>query len=508
MPGYAVAQLCFVVASTFSGFTLNLVYANNFDHLLGIAISPFIAGMAVIVRWRDREAILLGAALSALLCIYPEMGVILALPTAIVLAWRLWRARPPWRRVVAFAGLFLLVVFLATLPWQKLLLQYMAMQLKLGMAPGLRPGEGYYPTLLDAVCSPGAMFGLYAPFQPCTHPLILKLLRDAVAVVGAFLVLAGALRPGRIMVAPFALSALIIASGTALMLLEQKYDYGAFKILASGWYVLALLMAVGARSLAAQGTYFQKAIAALALAYVAVIGLRVWQLASDVAVKDMAYFRTAEHLAGFDPRAKIVVQLSDSFALEWALYYLRDRPLAVAGLNHPYLFALDEFYDKQLQSGLGEAAYLLSDTRYDDCFGHSAWQGGPYLLYSLPSGVRTILTHIRGPSGSTEQSASAALAAGDQDTRLSIVSLSEGIAKLSADLALDAGGSGLESLRLLIRSDIEDKQVAVDRDGHIAVDVKVPAGRSEIRLRVLDQGAEGTTPPRIDARQIAVCAPA
>src|SRR5208282_581393 len=106
MPGYAVAQLCFVVASTFSGFTLNLVYANNFDHLLGIAISPFIAGMAVIVRWRDREAILLGAALSALLCIYPEMGVILALPTAIVLAWRLWRGRPPWRRLAAFAGLF------------------------------------------------------------------------------------------------------------------------------------------------------------------------------------------------------------------------------------------------------------------------------------------------------------------------------------------------------------------------------------------------------------------
>ncbi|MGO8867076.1 MAG: hypothetical protein ACLQME_11300 [Alphaproteobacteria bacterium] len=508
MPGYSVAQLCFVVASTFSGFTLNLVYANNFDHLLGIAIGPFIAGMAVIVRWRGREAILVGAAMAALLCIYPEMGVILALPTAIVMAWRLWRCRPRYRRLAAFAGLLLLVVFLATLPWQKVLLQYMAMQLEAGTASGTRPGEGYFHTLFDAECSPGAMFGLYAPFQPCTRPLILNLLKDAVAVIGALLVLAGAWRPGRAMVAPFALSALIIALGTALMLLEQEYDYGAFKILASGWYVLALLMVVGAGSLAAQGPYFQKAISALALAYVAVIGLRVWQLAGDVAVKDMAYFRTVEHLADFDPRARIAVQLSDSLALEWALYYLRDRPLAVAGLNHPYLFALDEFYERQLQSGLGEAAYLLSDTRYDDCFGHAVRQGGPYLLYKLPSGVRTILTYIRGPNGSTEQSGRVALAAGDQDTRISIFSVSEGIAKLSADLALDPGGSGFESLRLLIRSNLEDKEVAVDQDGHIAVDVKVPAGRSEIRLRVLDQGAAGSPPPRIDARQIAVCAPA
>jgi len=508
MPGYSAAQLCFIVASTFSGFALNLVYANNFDHLLGIAISPFIAGMAVIVRWRGREAILLGAALAALLCIYPEMGVILGLPTAIVLAWRLWCCRPRYRRLAAFAGLLLLVVFLATLPWQKVLWQYMAMQLEAGTASGTRPGEGYFPTLFNAECSPGAMFGLYAPFQSCTHPLILNLLKDAVAVVGALLVLAGAWRPGRAVVAPFALSALIIALGTVLMLFEQEYDYGAFKILASGWYVLALLMVVGAGSLAAQGTYFQKAISAMALAYVAVIGLRVWQLAGDVAVKDMAYFRTVEHLVDFDPRAKIAVQLSDSFALEWALYYLRDRPLAVAGLNHPYLFALDEFYERQLQSGLGEVAYLLSDTRYDGCFGHPVRQGGPYLLYSLPSGVRTILTYIRGPNGSTEQRGRVALAAGDQDARISIFSLSEGIAKLSADLALEPAGSGLESLRLLIRSDLEDKEVAVDEDGHIAVDVKVPAGRSEIRLRVLDRGATGSTPPRIDARQIAVCAPA
>jgi len=508
MPGYSLAQLCFVVATTFSGFTLNLGYANNFDHFLGISISPFLAGMAVITRWRGREAILLGAGLSALLWIYPEMGVILALPTAIVLAWRLWCCRPRWRRLAAFAGLLLLVVFLATLPWQKLLLQYMAMQLEAGTASGRRPGEGYFPTLFDAVCGPGAIFGLYAPSQPCAPPLILNLLKDAVAAIGALLVLTGVLRPGRPMVAPFALSALIIALGTALMLLEQEYDYGAFKILASGWYVLALLMVVGARSLAAQGAYFQKAIAALALAYVAVIGLRVWQLAGDVAVKDMAYFRTVEHLVDFDPRAKIVVQLSNSIALEWALYYLRDRPLTVAGLNHPYLSALDEFYDRQLQSGLGEAAYLLSDTRYDDCFGHAVRQGGPYLLYSLPSGVRTILTYIRGPNGNTEQSGSVALAAGDQDTRILIVSVGKGIAKLSADLALKPSGSGLESVRLLIRSEIEDKQVAVDQDGHIAVDVKVPAGRSEIRLRVLDQGAAGSRPARIDARQLAVCAPA
>ena len=224
------------------------------------------------------------------------------------------------------------------------------------------------------------------------------------------------------------------------MLLEQKYDYGAFKLLASGWYVLALLMTVGARSLAARGTYFQKAISALVLAYVAVIGLRVWQFAGAVAVKDMAYFRTVEHLVDFDPRAKIVVQLSGSFALEWALYYLRDRQLAVAGFNHPYLYALDETYDKQLRSGLVEAAYLLSDTRYDDCFGHAVWQGGPYLLYSLPSGLRTILTYIGGPNGNFERSESVTLAAGDQDTRISIVSVSEGIAKLSADLALKSRG--------------------------------------------------------------------
>ncbi|HYB56972.1 MAG TPA: hypothetical protein VEK12_12420, partial [Alphaproteobacteria bacterium] len=128
--------------------------------------------------------------------------------------------------------------------------------------------------------------------------------------------------------------------------------------------------------------------------------------------------------------------------------------------------------------------------------------------YNVPSGARTILTYIRGPNGSTEQRGSVTLAAGDQDARISIFSVSEGIAKLSADLALEPAGSGLESLRLLIRSELEDKQVAVDEDGRIAVDVKVPAGRSEIRLRVLDRGATGSTPPRIDAQQIAVCAPA
>jgi len=295
--------------------------------------------------------------------------------------------------------------------------------------------------------------------------------------------------------------------GTALMLLGQEYDYGAFKLLASGWYVLALLMVVGARSLAARRPSFQGAITALTLAYFVVIGIQVWQFAGDVTVKNMGYFRTIEKLTDGDPRAKIAVQLTDSLTLEWALYYLRDRPLVVAGLNHPYLYPLDDFYDGQLRGGLAQAAYLLSDTRYDGCFGHAVRESGPYLLYSLPSGIRTVLTYIRGPRGAPEQRASATLVAGDPDTRISIVSVSEGVAKLSAELAVEADRSSPNRLRLLIRTDIEEKKVAVDQDGPIEVDVQVPAGRSEIRLRALNEGAAGPTTPRIEARQIAVCAP-
>ena len=91
MPGRRHLQIAFVVTASVSGPLLNLVWANNFDHLLAMSIAPVIIALAFMLRWGAiGDAILFGLFAAAEVYIYPEMAALFMMPAGLILLVRLF----------------------------------------------------------------------------------------------------------------------------------------------------------------------------------------------------------------------------------------------------------------------------------------------------------------------------------------------------------------------------------------------------------------------------------
>ena len=85
-----------------SGPILNLVWANNFDHLLAMSVAPAILGLAYMVRWASiSDAILFGLFVAAEVYIYPEMAGLFLMPAGLIILVRICRERKPREQLVS-----------------------------------------------------------------------------------------------------------------------------------------------------------------------------------------------------------------------------------------------------------------------------------------------------------------------------------------------------------------------------------------------------------------------
>jgi hypothetical protein len=146
-----ILQIAFVVIATISGPILNLVWTNNFDHLLAMSVAPGIIAIALFLRWgRKPDAVLLGAFIAVQVYIYPEMAPLFVMPAAVILAVRLVHERQPAGQVssVAVCLVTLLVILLPAWSDTSVLLEKRFDLVANASSAVARPGNGYFPTFL------------------------------------------------------------------------------------------------------------------------------------------------------------------------------------------------------------------------------------------------------------------------------------------------------------------------------------------------------------------------
>lgn len=359
-------RVSFVALAVVSGTVLNLLWANNFDHLLALSLAPAITAFAMELRWGSkRDAAFLGLAAAALVYIYPEMAAILALPAVFILIARAFKDRPalPIASSTAIAaGVFAF----ALAPFASDVYNFIQNQMAAvhPVAGVDKPGTGYFPTLTDGRCFFGAVAGFYTPFQSCNAPWW-DLAKSVLGVLLFLITAAGIIRRRD----AISVAAVVIFLAALFFILNQRYDYGAFKILASGSYVFTLL------TTAALSNVRLRAFVTVCL--LIVITANLYRFDKMVRFKDIEVFRMLATAVPDD--APIEIRIKDPLLFEWAEYYLRFHKTVAAEGRFLYLPSppLD---DERVKKRMGQARYLLTDADSGD---HALWSNGVYRLYKI-----------------------------------------------------------------------------------------------------------------------------
>jgi hypothetical protein len=374
MPGRRMIQIAFVTFATVSGPLLNLVWANNFDHLLAMSITPIIIALAFILRWGSIiDAVLLGMFTAAEVYIYSEMAALFVMPAGLILLVRLFRDEKSLAQIksVAVAIAVLLVLVIPAWPDLSAFFQNQIHAVAAAPSEAARPGNGYFPTFFSVVCGPGAWFGIFSPFARCAADFadIIKF----VVGLGCVAVVAFSFLAWRRNLA-LLVSVVISVAAASYFLIAKHYDYGAFKILETGWVPLVLVCTLGTIELSTQ---IRRASAVVATAVLIVAVAQVAKLDQSMPIKSISQYAD---LYKAIPRSGIVnVRIADHFSFEWAVYYLRDHRAVYTKGELVYYPASD--VDKSSEkSRVADAEYLVTDSKQD---APAIWSNGIFYLYPL-----------------------------------------------------------------------------------------------------------------------------
>lgn len=373
--GRPLSQVAFVIVASISGPVLNLIWANNFDHLLALSIAPVLIALAYWLKWGSwSDALLLALFAVVEIIIYPEMAALFLLPAALLLIVRLVdeqdRKKQTLTAVVGLATTAALLFPIWTDLYAFLVNQIDAV---VHASATARPGAGHFLTFFSPLCAPSTVLGLFGPFSTCTFSFgtIAKL----TVSVGCFAVLLLAIRAERRQIALLATMG-FVAAGAGYYLIVQHYDYGAFKILESAWpsaVLLAFIVTLHRRSEI-------RIVAACIAAFLVVIAvLQISGFEAWAPVKSIAPYAIVESKV---PRDGVVeVAIDDTYAFQWATYYLRNHR-AVYSRGELAYFPASETDKSGNAERMKEVRYLLTDKSQEKpSQGSPLWSNGIYFLY-------------------------------------------------------------------------------------------------------------------------------
>jgi hypothetical protein len=374
MPNHRMMQIVFVTLATVSGHLLNLVWANNFDHLLAMSIAPIIIALAFILRWGSiTDAVLFAMFAAAEVYIYAEMAALFVMPAALILLVRLFQDEKSLAQIKSAAVAIVVLLVLLFPAWPELSAFFQNQIRAVAVAPSeaARPGNGYFPTFFAIVCGPGAWFGLFSPGSQCWFDFasIIKFfvgLGCAAVVILSFLAWRRSL----------ALLVSVVLSGAAAsyFLLAKHYDYGAFKILVTALVPMLLVCTLGTLDLSIR---LRRAAATVAIAVLIVAVTQVARFERSVPIKSISRYAD---LYNAIPRSGIVnVRIADQLSFEWAVYYLRDHR-AVYTKGELLYYPASEVDKSSEKSRVAAAEYLVTDSKEE---APAIWSNGTFHLYPL-----------------------------------------------------------------------------------------------------------------------------
>jgi hypothetical protein len=495
----AAAQRGVVVAATalatLGGWVCNLVLASNFDNGLALACVPALAGL--LLAPSRRRWLLLGMLAAALLYTYPELALLgLGMAGGIALP-RLWAQRIRWRAGLSEAGLAACLAGLLLLPGAAPLGRFALHQYQATQTGSRgRPGEGFFPGLLDPRCQPAAFWGLGGEHSIMRH----NRLRQAIGIGASGLLAVGLLALWRQRQWGLALVTVFLGLGAAWFAVAQGYAYGAYKLILLDWWCLAGGVVWGADYLVTRWRWPVLRIGTAAAAASLATGLLTQSLYPDATSKycaspnrdcllsDFRHVRAVKAIVGDRP---LLVAVEDWLANEWAVYFLRDHPLHLK-VYRSYMSALAPIIDQARRPPLNDIAWVLTDdTSRGRCGGPGwrlAWSADPYRLWKVEGGSWVLLGEMKNVYGLGWANGLPFFWLGQGETDLDILTGSAGEVTLTGRCLAGPSLTGPKTRRLQVRSSDGSRHDLTTEEGSLfSLTLPVPAGKSTITLVATDR---------------------
>ncbi len=385
-----------------SGWVWNLIWANNYDHAIALAFAPALATIIVgVAQPTIGTAAVAGLILAGLTYTYPELAIVIAGSAGLVSLDRLWRTRQlRWGRAAVITSLVWLVLVLPSIGE---IVGFFSRQLgtAMGATAAARPGDGMFPGLVNLRTWPASLWGISAE-----RNLVVGLIGQQVAGVAlTVLVLIGLWRLLRRREWGSVAAVMVFLAGALLFALHRSYDYGTYKVLLTGWWLIALALAAGWE--AAANVRRGRAIVLVAAT------LAVCMLPASVAARDflfvwkhvtpppMGQYRGVADLGRVLAGQPVAIVTGERQATYWAVYFLRDANARI-GTYHEYLG------DPQIRRNIDHAKlppwptvrYVLTDADSRDPaipMGDgwiAVWRSGVYTLWDTGASGWATITDI------------------------------------------------------------------------------------------------------------------
>jgi hypothetical protein len=511
-------QGLFVVIAAASGWLVDILTANNFDNAVALPFVPALVGLARLApRPRVGLIAIVGLLSAAVLYAYPEMAFLvlgLAVLAAIQEAVR-ERSIAVW----LIASLVLAVVLLA--PYLGDFLPFFTSQLaSSGTTAGERPGEGLFHELLARDQLLWAGWGLAGPVRTLggfAHliRLLLGLLLTGSAVVGVWLLLK------RREIATV-VSLALLAIGYSTLLVRYAYPYGAYKVLSTGWPLVAVCLVLGLEQLSCwlgrRQSWIRPELAsgAAAVLVLAIVGLRVSAYDGDNPIKTFqSYSDELQQVSGIVGGQPLQLAVRNAQPNAWAVYYLRDANASLdlytgyMGQQH-----VVPFMERARPVMPAPTQYLLADG--DATFAgnglHLVSAGGPYTLWTTPEAQWAVVARIDTPNGVDYPGGVPSFRLGGDAASIYLLAGQPGWVCLSAELSPGTAEQTDHAVSVSVDG-APAQQIAVN--GADAQHFSVPVGAGAATVRLVDPAAptrlqanaNANTPPTLVLVQVPSVAP-
>lgn len=326
----APLALLVIVTGGAGNWISNAVLISNLDNLLALSYLPALCALAL----AERHGTMLGRATLAGLLVasttyaFPEFTLLTGWCAALHFVAA---SHVPTRERWTELGASMVVAAVLLLPAATHLAWFLHFEFTAGMSNTARPGQGLYGGLLDLHAWPAALWALGAEHTATAPSWTIA----SVAAAVSLLALAGLAR--LFVERRYATLVTLTTLATAFGIFAWIYDYGygAYKFVLFGWWLLALLVALGVRECYRRLPAAGYAASLAAVALVASSATHAVRESAAPPRPDIGAYRAVRATAPLVNSAPIALAVANDEAARWASYFLRDmktRLVARAGL--------------------------------------------------------------------------------------------------------------------------------------------------------------------------------
>lgn len=501
--------LVYVLIAVCSGWITNAVLSSNYDNLVALVYLPTFAGLIPLIDVRLRRwQLLLGGLAAGALYAYPEVAIFTGAGAILMFADQIIRERYVWRQWVMLIGGTIIVGAVLIAPFLPEMVRFFLNQTHqalIASGTGVRPGEGVFKGLVLLQYYPSAFWGLGGEHTDAFLSTWWIAAGNYAGMLITVLALLGFFRLIADRQIGLVATLMIFVAAAFVFILRNLYPYGAYKVILLGWWALCFSIVYGLEFLL-RARFWRPAFryATPVLGLLAAIGIsalgqspnivmaRVWSYYSPYATDSMAAIRQVQDVKTIIGKQPLHVIVDDWYASMWAVYFLRDTPIAYLEPRYylQYVSLAQTMPDAQ-------PSYILTDEQFKptaDLHWVLVWQKRPYRLWHT-DGDWAIVAEVNSPNGvERHKDGGTFFWIGTEPVVLKILATKSGLTQLHAIYSRgpSVAGQARRSLRVTSQNGAT-RQIDVD-GGEQSISVSIEAGLNKITLQAVDRPTVATLP--------------